>query len=130
MYWNADRTTVPREQFRSRLEAVLAQESWIIDGNYAGTMELRLAACDTVFFLDYPTDVCLSGLAARRGKARPDLPWVEREGETDEDFVSFVRDFATESRPRVLELLARYGDRRIIVFHSRDEAEHYLATLS
>ncbi len=129
MYWNADRTTVPREQFRSRLEAVLAQRSWIVDGNYGGTMELRLAACDTVFFLDYPTDVCLSGLTERRGRARPDLPWVEREGETDEEFVSFVRAYATESRPRVLELLARYRDRRVIVFHSRDEADAYLSTL-
>jgi hypothetical protein len=24
---------------------------WIIDGNYSNTLELRLAACDTVIFL-------------------------------------------------------------------------------
>ena len=37
-------------------------DRWIIDGNYASTMEQRLQACDTVFFLDYPVEVCLSGV--------------------------------------------------------------------
>ena len=44
MNWNPDRTTVEREVFRKRLQAVLQQEEWIIDGNYASTMELRLQA--------------------------------------------------------------------------------------
>ena len=129
MYWNADRTTVSKETFQARLDEVLARDAWIVDGNYAGTMERRLQACDTVFFLDYPTDVCLAGLAARRGKARPDLPWVERADETDEEFIRFVTDYATESRPRVLELLAQYADRTVVVFGSRDEAREYLEKL-
>ena len=48
------------------MQAVLQQEEWIIDGNYASTMELRLQACDTVIFLDYPTQVCLDGV--RKGR--------------------------------------------------------------
>ena len=32
MNWNPDRTTVEREVFRKRLQAVLQQEEWIIDG--------------------------------------------------------------------------------------------------
>lgn len=131
MYWRADRTTVPREAFRASLARVLAEDAWIVDGNYSGTMEMRLAACDTVFFLDYPTEVCLAGLSARRGKARPDLPWVESEDEMDEEFIRFVTDYTTESRPRVLELLEQYAacDRRVVVFRSRDEADAYLLSL-
>ena len=61
LYWNADRTTVEKEVFRRRLRDALEGETWIIDGDYASTMELRLQRCDTVFFLDYPADVCLNG---------------------------------------------------------------------
>ena len=49
--WNADRTTVPKEVFLARLAETIEKDSWIIDGNYGSTMELRLQACDTVFFL-------------------------------------------------------------------------------
>ena len=34
MFWNSDKTTVAKEIFRSRLDEVLLQEQWIIDGNY------------------------------------------------------------------------------------------------
>ena len=76
MYWNADKTTVEKSVFLQRLSEVLAQDTWIIDGNYGSTMEMRLKECDTVFFLDFPYEVCLDGLLKRRGKPRTDMPWV------------------------------------------------------
>ena len=68
MYWNADKTTVEKSVFLERLSAVLKKDEWIIDGNYGSTMELRMVACDTVIFLDYPLDICLDGIRERRGK--------------------------------------------------------------
>ena len=59
LYWNSDRTTVSKEVFRERLQSVLALDSWIIDGNYGSTIEMRMAECDTVFLLDFPFEVCL-----------------------------------------------------------------------
>ena len=52
MYWNADRTTVEKSLFYARLSAVLEEDAWIIDGNYASTMQQRIQACDTIIFLD------------------------------------------------------------------------------
>ena len=127
LYWNADRTTVEKEVFRGRLQAVLATDAWIIDGNYGGTMEMRLALCDTVFFLDYPTEVCLDGIRERRGKPRTDMPWVETE--EDEEFLSFIKEYARESRPQVLELLEKYADKHIYIFRSRKDADAYLQTV-
>ncbi len=126
LYWNPDKTTVDKAVFLDRLTQVLAQDAWIIDGNYASTMERRMAACDTVIFLDYPTDVCLDGIRSRLGKPRPDMPWVE--AETDEEFFNFVRDYNRENRPAVLALLEKYSDKRILVFHSRKEADRFLRT--
>ena len=127
--WNADRTTVAKEVFRERLRKAMEEPEWIIDGNYGSTMEARLAACDAVFFLDYPTEVCLNGVLSRRGTARPDMPWVEDPNDVDEEFLDFVRAYEHESRPTVLALLEQYQDREIVVFRSREEAARYLEML-
>lgn len=125
--WNADRTTVSREVFMERLQRVLKLDEWIIDGNYSSTMELRMQACDTVFFLDYPLEVCVSGIEERRGKPRPDMPWVETE--EDAEFMEFIRNYNMQSRPEVLELLEKYADKNIVTFKSRSEAEEFLCKL-
>lgn len=125
MNWNSDRTTVSKEEFRQKLQDVLGQDRWIIDGNYGSTIESRLKHCDTVFFLDYPLELCLSGIEERRGKPRTDIPWVETE--EDAEFIEFIKNYNVESRPKVIELLKQYCDRNIVVFHTREEAELYLA---
>ncbi len=127
MYWNSDRTIVPKPEFRARLNDVLATDRWIIDGNYGSTMELRMAACDTVFFLDYPTDVCLDGIRARRGKPRPDLPWVEED--EDEKFLDFIRGYATTDKPKIMALLQRHSDKTVHIFRTRAEAEAFLSAI-
>lgn len=129
LYWNADRTTVEKSVFRARLAEAMSEDRWIIDGNYGSTMELRMAACDTVFFLDLPTEVCLAGIRERQGRPRADMPWVEVEGEWDEAFIHFIETYNTESRPKVMALLRRYGDRRIEIFQSREEMDAFLETL-
>ena len=128
LFWNADQTTVPRPVFLERMQTALQQEAWIIDGNYHSTMELRLQACDTVFFLDYPLDVCLAGAVSRAGKPRLDMPWIEPADGPDEEFISYIKGFRENQRPVVLSLLEKYSEKQIMVFHSRDEAEEYLKT--
>jgi hypothetical protein len=48
-----------------------------MDGNYGGTMELRLAAADTIIYLDLPPPLCLWRVFLRfwryRGRSRPDV---------------------------------------------------------
>ena len=126
LYWNVDRTTVPREIFRERLQETIEKEEWIIDGNYGSTMELRMEACDTIIFLDYPMDVCLAGIKERRGKERTDMPWVEAEDEEDEELIEFVKNYNTVSRPVVLELFKKYAGKKILIFKARAEADVFL----
>lgn len=127
LYWNADRTTVDKAVFYQRLDAVLRQDTWIIDGNYASTLEKRLDACDTVFFLDYPTALCLEGIRQRRGQSREDMPWVEYE--EDVEFIGFVKDFPTKTRPLVTALLEKYADKRLYIFKTRRQADDFLENI-
>lgn len=124
LYWNSDRTTVSKEEFRRRLEEALKGDRWVIDGNYSGTLERRLEKCQTVFFLDLPVETCLEGVRSRMGKERPDMPWIEQE--EDPEFMEFIREFPQRSRQKILELRERYGDKRWVVFRSLREEDAYL----
>lgn len=127
VYWNADKTKVNKDVFRSKLANILQENSYIIDGNYRSTMEMRLQSCDTVFFLDYDTETCISGVLSRMGKPREDMPWVETEEDTD--FTDYIKAFISENRPQIISLLETYSDKNIIIFKSREESAKYLETL-
>ena len=119
-----DKTTVSRPVFDTRLAEILCQTRWILDGNYLRTLGRRLVCCDSVFLLDYPTSLCLAGAAGRVGQKRPDLPWVEEE--LDEEFKNWILDFPRDQLPEIYRLLA--GCRgRVTVFHTREEADRWLA---
>lgn len=124
MYWNADRTTVEKRVFLERLSAVLEEDEWIVDGNYGATMELRMAACDTVILLDYPLDVCLDGVRQRIGRPHEDLPWIEV-GE-DAEFLEFIKCFHAKQRPQIMELLEKHSDKNRLIFTSREQADAFL----
>ncbi|MFM1525528.1 P-loop NTPase family protein [Helcococcus bovis] len=126
MYWNADKTTVDRKTLIERQNEVIKKDKWIIDGNYGSTMELRMNACDTVILLDYPVEVCLSGVEARRGKPRLDMPWTESETDVDEEFIQFIKNYNQTSRPNVINLLEKYKNKEIVIFTDRMQAGKYL----
>ena len=125
--WNEDKTTVEKEVFLKRVQDVIQKDSWIIDGNYGSSIEMRMQACDTVFFLDYPVDICIQGIHERVGKVRTDIPWVE--DEVDEDLIEFVRNYEKEDRPEILELLSKYKEKDIHIFRNRKDAKIYLESL-
>ena len=125
MYWNEDRTIVEKNVFLNRLDDAMSNSEWIIDGNYGSTMEYRMSKCDTVFFLDYALDVCLEGIESRKGKPREDMPWFETDN-TDEEFITYIKNFTNDSRPKIISLLKKYSNKNIFIFHSRKESEDFL----
>ena len=129
MLWHKpDRTHISREAFDRALAEWLARPAWIIDGDYSRTLPTRLAACDTVFFLDYPTEVCLDAIRGRVGQLREDMPWVEET--LDPEFYEWVSNFARDERPLILDALARCaGSPEVITFRSRAEADAWLKWL-
>ncbi len=129
MYWNSDRTTVDKSVFCKRLVDTTQKDEWIIDGDYNSTLELRMQACDTVIFLDYPLDICLKGIKERRGKARPDMPWIESKDEVDAEFIELIKKYNTQRRPKVMELLDKYSYKDVYVFKSRIEADEFLSRI-
>lgn len=125
MIWHKpDKTNISKEEFDKRLDDILSEDRWIIDGNYQRTLEARLKKCDTVFLFDLPVEVCLAGAKARIGTKREDMPWTETE--LDDDFRQWIVDFPQKQLPEIYGLLEKYNDKNIVIFKSRQEAETYL----
>lgn len=126
MLWHKpDQTNVSREEFDERLGEILKKDRWIIDGNYQRTLETRLKACDTVFLLDLPLEVCLAGARSRIGEEREDLPWTEEE--LDEEFKQWILDFPETQLPEIYEMLEKYqGNKEIYIFKTREETDAYV----
>lgn len=124
IWWRPDRTHISREEFDQKLDELICRDSWIIDGDYSRTYEKRIAACDTIIFLDYSEEVCMKGITDRVGKKRGDIPWVE--DTLDPELVAMVREYETTKKPILAALFAKYSEKNIIVFHSREEAEQFI----
>ena len=119
-----DRTHIPREEFDARLSEILALDRWIIDGNYSRTIERRIAACDTVFLFDLPTEICLEGAISRLGKGRYDVPWIDTE--LDPILRREIEEFPANNLPIIYDLLEKYNEKRVIIFKSRSDSEKIL----
>lgn len=75
--WLPGWVETPKDELRERIEAVVATERWLIEGNYGSTLHLRLPRADAVIYLDFPIRLCLWRLLRRtlshRGRTRPDM---------------------------------------------------------
>lgn len=53
-FWRPGWVMTPLDEEIARQSQIVAGPRWIVDGNYGATIEIRLAAADTVIYLDFP----------------------------------------------------------------------------
>lgn len=133
LHWKADwEMTSKEEQIRIQKELV-KKEKWIIDGNYGGTLDIRLDAADTVIFLDLHRTLCLYRVVKRalkyRNKPRPDMTEGNKE-RIDFAFYKWTWQFSKNQRPSiVMKLKALPEDKEVIWLHTPKEVENFLIKL-
>lgn len=132
VYWHTGWTPTPPDEWRSVVAQLIAEPRWVMDGNYGGTLDMRLAACDTVVFLDLPRGVCLWRIVKRniryRGRTRPDVAPGCPERLTWE-FVRWVWTYPKRRRPGILERLSKLPTRHVIVLSSQSDVDRFLTGL-
>jgi adenylate kinase family enzyme len=118
LHWKPNWTSPPKDEWRQTVAEALKKDEWIIDGNFGGTMEMRLTACDTVIYLDFPRGVCLYRAVKRAliyyNKTRPDMGEGCRE-KLDLEFLSWVWNFPKTTKPVIEERLNRLGREKTII---------------
>ena len=125
IWWRPDQTHITREEFDQKLNEILHDDFWIIDGNYSRTYEERIRACDAIIFLDYSEEVCMDGITRRVGQNRPDIPWTEQH--LNPELVKFVHAFHETGRSPLLALIEKYSDKKALIFKTREEAGKWLS---
>ena len=59
LYWQPGWTETPKQVWNDKIQDLLLQDSWVMDGNYGGTLDQRIVAADTIIFLDISRLTCL-----------------------------------------------------------------------
>ncbi|HEX8176753.1 MAG TPA: DNA topology modulation protein [Pyrinomonadaceae bacterium] len=131
-YWHAGWVETPKPEWRETVEEMLKGDAWIMDGNYSGTLDMRVRACDTVIFLDMPRTVCLWRVFKRalmyRKKSRPDMAEGCPERLTLE-FILWIWNYPRRTRLKIVRMLeANRVEKRIIWLRSQAEVERFLAS--
>lgn len=131
IYYDANWNALPAEEFTVLQERLVAEPRWLIEGNYAGSLPIRLTRADTVIFLDLPALTCLAGILQRR--------WRYRGGQHTNDgvydritwsFVRYIWGYRKSMRPKVRRLFDEYGDKaELVTLSSRRQAAHFLTQL-
>lgn len=129
LFWRSGWVHVSREEFDALLTEAMQKDAWIIDGNYSRTLPMRLDACDTVIYLDFPTIICLWGVVKRvisaYGNTRDDMGegCPER---FDPEFMQYVRKFNKENRDKMHHMLSHSKDKQIIILKSHRQVKNFL----
>ena len=114
LYWRPGWVETPEEEWPAIVREAVAPDAWIVDGNYGGTMDIRLERADTAVFLDLSRPRCLSNVLRRwlahRGESRPDVA-PDCPEKIDLEFFAWIWNFGRRSRPAMLERLDRFAAR-------------------
>jgi adenylate kinase family enzyme len=131
-YWRPGWVEPSRDEWRRIQVGLVAGEQWIADGNYGGTLDVRLERADTVIVLQPARLVCVGRALRRslrhRGEAVQAPSCPER---VDPAFLRWIWRYPRDSRPRLDAALARHRDHLTVVeLRSRKEAADFLLRAS
>ena len=129
-YWKPNWVESTKEEWETNVQELIAGDEWIMDGNYGGTLDIRIPRTDTIIFLDVSTWTCLYRVTRRIfkywGKVRPDMTedCVER---FDLEFLHYVLMYNFTRRKSLIKKLKGLGkDKNVFILKSSDEIDKVL----
>lgn len=113
LYWKPGWVEASAEEFSEAQQQVVLNDTWIIEGNYTGTIDIREPHADTIIYLELPLHVCLYRVLKRRvqyhGKTRDDVGEGCKE-KIDWAFLKFIVTTYGPRKKKMVERMRRYED--------------------
>lgn len=133
-YWRPGWVEPSKSEWATTVSELLTTDAWIMDGNYSGSLAARLAACDSVIFIDLPRWLCIWRVLQRalryRGTTRPDMGegCPER---LELSFLKWVWDYPRRTRPGLEVLLtsSAAAGKPVVRLRSAREVECFVQQL-
>ncbi|CDO60422.1 DNA topology modulation protein [Candidatus Phaeomarinobacter ectocarpi] len=131
-YWQPDWTPMEESRWPEVVADLTAGDRWVMDGNFGGTLDLRLPRADLVVFLDVGRWQSLWGAFTRvlkqSGQVRSDMApgCPER---FDAEFFIWLWNFRRDTRPVLEEAFARHPQTPMVRLTSRREIQQWLDAL-
>ncbi len=117
-YWQKGWVETNQADWVKIHQRLIKGNSWIIDGNYGNTLEIRLEASDVIIWLDFSRMLCLWRIITRyfkyKGTVRPDMAAGCQE-RLNLEFLQYVWNFSAQHRTNILAKLAKYQDSKQII---------------
>ena len=130
-FWKDGWIETPRQEWVEKQKQLILGDEWIIDGNYGGTMDIRLEKADTIICFKLSRTICLLSYFKRvitnMGKVRPDMSEGCPE-KFDFEFMKYIWNFPKASGKTNIDVIEKNKDKQIIVFKSRKESQQFLAS--
>jgi adenylate kinase family enzyme len=131
-FWNHGWVETPREEWVERQANFISEDEWIIDGNYGGTLDIRLEKADTIICFQLSRMTCLLRYLKRvitnMNKIRPDMPEGCPE-HLDFEFMQYIWNFPRNSGKRNLERINNCKNKHVIFFNKKNDANKYINIL-
>jgi adenylate kinase family enzyme len=133
LYWGDSWTATPAAEWQALLDRLVAGESWILDGNFTSSLSERLAAADTVIYLDVsPLTSTIRATRRRilhRWRRAPGMPGGSHPM-FDAQLFKWIWTFPRQGRPELQALLAESSVApKAIVLRTRGDVRRLLRSL-
>lgn len=133
LFWEEGWVQAEQDAFVQKQQLITEEPSWIIEGNYTGSLDVRLERADAIYYLEISRFVCLYRVLKRWvkniGKIRPDLGQKEK---MDWEFVRFILNTYHKRKKNMRERLkeiADTSDRKVVILRGRRCINRYLEKL-
>ncbi|MDR0948737.1 MAG: DNA topology modulation protein [Lachnospiraceae bacterium] len=133
LYWKPGWIESTKEEWIEKQKSIVKNNDWIIDGNYAGSLDIRLNRCTSVIFLDYSRWICVYRIFKRLlyafGKTREDMAEGCRE-RINFQFFRFVWNFRKKSRHKIIEKMEMYNNIQKLILRTPKETKTFTKEFS
>ena len=128
-YWKPNWTESEAGEWAQKVTKLARGEEWIIDGNFGGTMDIRIERADTIIYLDISTSKALFRILKRTfiylGKIRPDMP-ANCPERISWEFIHYVALFNRTRRDKIFQkLYAQNQSKAVYILKTNKAIERF-----
>lgn len=128
LFWQKNWIPITQEELYEKVESIVDKDSWIIDGNYSKSMDIRFNNADMIILLDMPLWLCLWRVIIRRikysNKQRPDMG-KECKEKIDWEFIKWIINYHKNKKQKLYRKLYQLSDKKeiYIIKNKKDKEE-------